>query len=228
VHDVEFKGAPTWFEDNPAFKEGGLCHLPLTYEPPLGPGEKLAVVCEREPQGLGLVRCWRQAEPARRLVNIAGIPVVIVRGRGLVSCALRSLHGAVADAGGVANTFIRLADRGIRGNGHMMMLEQNNAEIAGVVADWLDGKRGLLGPSYGFTQVLRTGRDATTANYILLRSREPCPPARLPGIFTARGKDPGSPRYRAPAGGAEILEPRCHRRGSDCASGGDPADVEAV
>jgi len=31
-----------------------------------------------------------------------------------------------------------LADRGIRGNGHMMMLEKNNLQIAAVMAEWLD------------------------------------------------------------------------------------------
>ena len=35
------------------------------------------------------------------------------------------------------NTFIRLADRGIKGNGHMMMLEKNNQEIAALMAGWL-------------------------------------------------------------------------------------------
>jgi hypothetical protein len=37
----------------------------------------------------------------------------------------------------VKNTYIRLADRGIHGNGHMMMLERNNAAIAGVMLAWL-------------------------------------------------------------------------------------------
>ena len=35
------------------------------------------------------------------------------------------------------NTFVRLADIGIRGNGHMMMLEKNNNAIAAVMLDWL-------------------------------------------------------------------------------------------
>jgi hypothetical protein len=34
--------------------------------------------------------------------------------------------------------FIRLADIGIRGNGHFLMLEKNNLDIAAVIADWLD------------------------------------------------------------------------------------------
>jgi len=39
---------------------------------------------------------------------------------------------------GVRPTHIRLADIGIRGNGHMMMMEKNSDQVAGVVADWLD------------------------------------------------------------------------------------------
>jgi hypothetical protein len=39
----------------------------------------------------------------------------------------------------VKPTFIRLADLGIRGNSHVMMLEKNNEEIAAVIAKWLDG-----------------------------------------------------------------------------------------
>jgi hypothetical protein len=34
--------------------------------------------------------------------------------------------------------FIRLADIGIRGNGHFLMLEKNNLDIAAVIADWLN------------------------------------------------------------------------------------------
>jgi hypothetical protein len=34
--------------------------------------------------------------------------------------------------------FIKLADIGIRGNGHFLMLEKNNMEIAAVIADWMD------------------------------------------------------------------------------------------
>ena len=33
--------------------------------------------------------------------------------------------------------FMKLVDVGIRGNGHMMMLEMNNMEIAAVMSRWL-------------------------------------------------------------------------------------------
>jgi hypothetical protein len=35
-------------------------------------------------------------------------------------------------------TFIKLADLGIHGNGHMMMLEKNSDQVAQVIASWLD------------------------------------------------------------------------------------------
>jgi len=43
-------------------------------------------------------------------------------------------HGAKAD-------FCFLADRGIVGNGHMLMLEQNSDEIAVLILDWLESVR---------------------------------------------------------------------------------------
>ena len=40
----------------------------------------------------------------------------------------------------VATDFIRLADVGIRGNGHMMMLEKNSDDIARVMDEWIVGR----------------------------------------------------------------------------------------
>lgn len=137
VHDAEFKGAPDWFGESTTFKEGGICHLPLTYDPPLASGERLAVVCEKEPQGEGLMRCWRQAEPARRLVNLAGIPVAVLQAEASYHAPYDHCTSQWLTQAGVDNTFIRLADRGIRGNGHMMMIEANNADIAAAIYEWL-------------------------------------------------------------------------------------------
>jgi hypothetical protein len=41
------------------------------------------------------------------------------------------------DAAGVHSTWIKLADIGIHGDGHMMMLEKNKVEIAEVMRQWL-------------------------------------------------------------------------------------------
>jgi hypothetical protein len=39
---------------------------------------------------------------------------------------------------GVKPSVIRLANVGIHGNSHVMMLEKNNKEIAAVIAQWLE------------------------------------------------------------------------------------------
>ena len=41
-------------------------------------------------------------------------------------------------AQGAHADFCYLGDRGIVGNGHMMMLENNSEQIADVIVDWLD------------------------------------------------------------------------------------------
>jgi pimeloyl-ACP methyl ester carboxylesterase len=84
------------------------------------------------------VRCWRQKEPARRLPNLAHIPVVIIVSEASYHAAYDHCTAAYLAQAGVPNTLIRLADLGVRGNGHMMMLEKNNAAIAAVIAQWLD------------------------------------------------------------------------------------------
>jgi hypothetical protein len=38
---------------------------------------------------------------------------------------------------GVRNTFVRLEDQGIRGNGHMVMLEKNNLQVAALLQKWI-------------------------------------------------------------------------------------------
>ncbi len=47
-------------------------------------------------------------------------------------CTVKYLRQA-----GVQPTWIKLADAGIHGNGHMMMLEKNNLDIARLMAQWL-------------------------------------------------------------------------------------------
>ena len=48
-------------------------------------------------------------------------------------CTVKYLEQA-----GVPIQWIKLADAGIHGNGHMMMLEKNNLEIATVMSRWIE------------------------------------------------------------------------------------------
>ncbi len=108
--------------------------MPLTYDPP-GPPE---FVREDKADAPDLVRCWAQKGPPRRLVRLKDIPVLVVMSEASYHasydhCTVKYLRGA-----GVNVAFTRLAEAGIHGNGHMMMLEKNNDQIAAVMAKWLD------------------------------------------------------------------------------------------
>ena len=115
----------------------GVTDLPLTYDPPAAAASDLAIEQQAEPDHPDLIRCWQQKEPARRLPNLAGIPVAILTGEASYHAAYDHCTAKYVAAAGVDVSFIRLEDRGIRGNGHMLMLEKNSAEIAALVAGWL-------------------------------------------------------------------------------------------
>jgi len=115
----------------------GVADLPLTYDPPAASREALDIELEAEPDHPDLIRCRRQKAPARRLVNLADKPVLIVTGEASYHAVYDHCTAQYLGEAGVPVTFVRLEDRGIRGNGHMLMLEKNNLEIAALIADWL-------------------------------------------------------------------------------------------
>ena len=141
VHDIENTGAPDWFKDAERTKVSGLADVPLAYDPPVPTGGALEFVRQDKPDKPDLVRCWLQKEPARQLPNLKRIPVVIIMSEASYHAAYDHCTAAYLNQAGVPNTLIRLADVGVRGNGHMMMIEKNNAAIAGVIAQWLDRQR---------------------------------------------------------------------------------------
>ena len=100
VYETEFKGAPEWFADMGKKKRSGLGEVPLTYDPPLKDGEELAFVRQDKPDAPDLVRCWQQAEPARKLPKLADIPIADRGVGGVLSRRLRPLHRELSDAGG--------------------------------------------------------------------------------------------------------------------------------
>ena len=139
VHDNVTKGAPDWFEDGPFTKPFGLTAAPLAYDPPLATPDDMRFVRQETPDAVDRVRCWEQAEPARKLVRLADIPVLVVEAEASYHapfdhCTARYLR----QAGVMKTTYLRLADLGIKGNGHMLMLEMNNREIAEVAMTWLE------------------------------------------------------------------------------------------
>jgi pimeloyl-ACP methyl ester carboxylesterase len=115
----------------------GVADLPLVYDPPAASPDDMAIALEDKPDHPDLVRCWGQKAPARRLANLSGIPTLVVTGEASYHAAYDHCTVKYLVAAGVSVTFIRLEDRGIHGNGHMLMLEKNSAETAALVAGWL-------------------------------------------------------------------------------------------
>jgi len=140
VHDIVALGAPEWFRDDARVKISGLGDLALAYAPAPAPGEELAFV--RAPaEGPDLPRCWLQQEPARRLVGLDSIPVLLVSGEASYHASYDHCTAAYLQQAGVEVDHVRLADVGIRGNGHMMMQEKNSDEIAELLVRWLSRRQ---------------------------------------------------------------------------------------
>ena len=137
VYDIVQKGAPNWFEDGPLTKPYGLTAPPLTYAPPVKDPGELKFARQAKPDASDLARCWKQAEPARVLVNLQQIPVLVVQAEASYHASYDHCTVAYLRQAGVSRLrFVRLADVGIRGNGHMLMLEKNNMEIAAILEEW--------------------------------------------------------------------------------------------
>jgi pimeloyl-ACP methyl ester carboxylesterase len=115
----------------------GPADIPLTYDPPAQEATELALEREAAADAPDLFVCWMQKAPARRLVNLKGIPVMVMAAEASYHQVYDHCTAKYLSQAGVKTEYIRLQDRGIHGNGHMVMLEKNNLEIAQLIDQWL-------------------------------------------------------------------------------------------
>jgi pimeloyl-ACP methyl ester carboxylesterase len=139
-YDVKFVGAPEWFKDGELGKPYGLTRAPLTFDPPVKGVEDLHLVQQQKADSPDVVRCWEQSEPYHKLANFKDIPTLQMSAEASFGAPMAHCNYRFLKSAGVPVDFIRLADIGIHGNGHFLMLEKNNLEIAAVIADWLEKK----------------------------------------------------------------------------------------
>lgn len=145
---VEPNGPP--FYDSHAGRDGlndgklsrpwGITAAPLTFDPPADSPDDLEIARQEVADGEGLARIWLQADAPRQLPHLTSARIAVIGGE--ASYHAPYVHGTSAflAQAGVPHDFIRLQDHGIRGNGHMMMLELNNLEIAALIDRWLNEK----------------------------------------------------------------------------------------
>jgi pimeloyl-ACP methyl ester carboxylesterase len=115
----------------------GPTDIPITYEPPVKDASELAIEREAEADAPDLFACWMQKAPARSLVNLKNIPVMIMAAEASYHQVYDHCTAKYLAQAGVKTELIRLQDKGIRGNGHMVMIEKNNLEIAKLIDEWV-------------------------------------------------------------------------------------------
>ncbi|KAM3418757.1 hypothetical protein BST61_g4731 [Cercospora zeina] len=147
---MEPQGPPFQNWEGPPFVQGysttgglrryGVSPLPLHYHPPLENDDASLLRTEVVPaRDSYSADCIRQAEPARRLVNLAQVPHLLLTGEASYHdvydhCTVEYMRQA-----GVEVDFISLGDVGIHGNGHFIFLEKNSLEVLEqVVLPWLE------------------------------------------------------------------------------------------
>lgn len=94
-----------------------------------------------------LVKAIVAVEPAGspNVAAIASIPMFLIQGDNTSPAGIHSIAAQVRAAGGDA-TSLWLPDAGIFGNGHTMMAEHNNEEIADLIENWIrEHVRGVRG-----------------------------------------------------------------------------------
>ncbi len=113
--------------------------VPVVCDPPASDPAQIAtrdVVASGAPGGPAGTTYRLQAEPARKLKNLQNIPTIYV-------VAERSgRNGAPVVAflkqAGVDAEEFNLKDKGILGNGHFMMLENNRRQVFDAIRGWLE------------------------------------------------------------------------------------------
>jgi pimeloyl-ACP methyl ester carboxylesterase len=115
----------------------GLTLLPIAYDPPIGLDASLMVRENASAPNANLSSCIRQAEPARRLVNLAEVPVLFVTAEASYHAVYDHCTVAYLRQAGVHVEYLELGEAGIHGNGHFMFLELNNLQVAERVSGWL-------------------------------------------------------------------------------------------
>ncbi|EUC33081.1 hypothetical protein COCCADRAFT_97116 [Bipolaris zeicola 26-R-13] len=115
----------------------GVTDLEVAYDPPAGPDASLIEKVVVPAKDAEHVDCIMQAEPAKKLVNLAQVPVLLVTAEASYHAPYDYCTVGYLRQAGVQVQDMELADVGIRGNGHMLFMEKNNVEIADKVLEWL-------------------------------------------------------------------------------------------
>jgi len=135
---IEPKGPP--FREavftNTSSRAWGITDIPITFDPAVNSSSDLLTI-EIPSTHENLTSCILQQEPARKLIQLVNISVLIETSEASYHAVYDHCTVEFLRQAGVNIDFIRLEDLGIYGNGHMQMMEKNNLHIAKVLHNWI-------------------------------------------------------------------------------------------
>jgi len=134
-HEIAFTGSAD-YKDGPFERPWGITRGAMAYSPATSDPKDLKMTQQAKPDGPDLYRCWLQGGTPRQLVNLQGVSILVLVSEASYHAPYDHCTSQYLDQAGVKHDFVRLPDVGIRGNGHMMMLEKNNLEIAAFISNW--------------------------------------------------------------------------------------------
>jgi len=115
----------------------GVANNPITYEPAITDAKQLQTVLETQAPSADKVPCYVQQEPARKLKNLQNIPVLFMSMDGSYHRQYDHCLAKWLNQAGVKTQYVEEETAGLSGNGHMMMLEKNSADLAKYIGNWL-------------------------------------------------------------------------------------------
>ena len=113
----------------------GITDAPLTYDPPCSEGETPLDAAEHSTSDGATFQL--QKEPARKLINLSKVPVMMVTAEASSHVEYDDFTRRFLQQAGVNVRHVHLADEHIRGNGHLMFLEMNNLMIMEFLEKWI-------------------------------------------------------------------------------------------
>ncbi|KAL8731390.1 MAG: hypothetical protein Q9166_003482 [cf. Caloplaca sp. 2 TL-2023] len=124
--------------DSSNVKPYGITDVALSYDPPVTTildGER--PLQTQEYLAVHNTKYMLQQEPARKLANLVNIPVLLETGEASSHAAYDDFTVQFLRQAGVSVEHLKLAERGIHGNGHLQFLEMNNLEIIELLEQWI-------------------------------------------------------------------------------------------
>lgn len=131
-------GAPWYRYTDELLRPWGITRLPLNFSPPTETPPQS--VLQSMPERPDLVPVYLQAGTPRSLPQLAKVTIGLFTAEASFRTASDHCTALFLRQAGVTVDHVMLAEHGVRGNGHMMMLEKNSSEVAGAIMGWLEGK----------------------------------------------------------------------------------------